>query len=170
MSPPNNMWHPPRDKNAFVGAVASSTRCQDTWEESHPTMLQVTSTWTTVPAVNGLQPLSAVGKNHLKKLPTDERTLVEVQFSSVEIQHTNGEGKKKKKSVSLNTLERVRGTVWLYSYHPSLQMAKLRAERSWPWFFPWWKVRASECPASPAVWNAAQKAHFSLTPSRVIDH
>lgn len=76
-------------------------------------MLQVTSTWTTVPAVNGLQPLSAVGKNHLKKLPTDERTLVEVQFSSVEIQHTNGEGKKKKKREFEHTGEGKRNSLTL---------------------------------------------------------
>ena len=32
------IWHKPINKNAFVGAVRSSTICQGTWEKYHPSL------------------------------------------------------------------------------------------------------------------------------------
>lgn len=54
----------------------------------------------------------------------DERAIVEVHVSSRELQD-NAEA-----NLSLDTLEKVRQTVWCYPYRPSAKMAQLKAERS----------------------------------------
>lgn len=103
MSPPNNMWHPSMDRSVFVGAVGSSTRHQETWEESHPTLLWVIGKQTTSQVVNWLQPLSAVGEHHLKQTPMDRNTCGNPRFQGG----------------NSSTLERGGGIVWFHSYHPS---------------------------------------------------
>lgn len=122
-------------KKCLCGAVRSSTMHRGAWKESCPPMHQVIGKQTSVSAVGPavVHKLSPVHLGHgpgapdehcLRQSPMDERAFVEVQASSREvIAHWW-----KKKNPRWDTLERVRGTVWCYPYHPFPKVAELCAK------------------------------------------
>lgn len=88
---PLAMWHPSRDKSAFLGAVGPSTTHQGTWEKSRPTLCLVTmgTAMDSAVATNQLWPrghsLGNHGEQCLGQQPTEERSFVEVQISKRDI-------------------------------------------------------------------------------------
>lgn len=152
VSPLNNNNLASKDKSAFVGAMGSSTTYQRPWEQSYspvcwvivgtPTLVLL---WTLQGPGNWLQPLVASVWAALKNTGLDNHLWVRGPLWKsrlwVKFQHTI---LTKKKNTSLDALERVRRTIWLYLCHPSPKVTQLSTnwELTGLWFLAWGKVRA----------------------------
>lgn len=98
-----------------------------------------------------------------RQWPMDEGVFVKIQVSSREIPTHIWS---KKIILSLDALEKVRKTVWLYPCYPSPNTAYLNAKRDLsPWILPWGKVREWEWALDfPSCARCCQKCPFLFCP------
>lgn len=165
--------HPSTDKSACWGAVGSSTIRWGTWEEPCPPC-QVTDIQTSDLAADpvvacelpsaprGLGP-GAPGKHCFRQWSMDERVLVDVQISEEKFQHIIG---RKKEKVWLHWRGQEEQLGLTYTI-PLLRQYSMRSGEVSACEFShggkWEPVHGHL--ASPD----AEDAHFSLTPSRVLN-
>ena len=169
------IWHPSTDK----GSVGSSTIHQGTprvmathvADNRHRDLCP-----SPVPAMVAHEPspgpfshgLGVPGKFCLRQLPMDKELFLKFRFPVEKSQHAT-EGK----NANLNALEgEIRGTIWFYLHHPFLKQPSSGSRdtvSSWPVICPTGEESVWVDTWLPYMQDATKKAHFSLTPSRVID-
>lgn len=111
-------------------SVGSSTICQKTQEKSHlPYKPGGSQLWTLKCPWPDSRPCQPQSKSPWKTLSKTLTHGWEVLCVSPHFQRRRSSTPVKPKNTSLDVLKWVRRTAWLYSHHPSSNMAKLRAKR-----------------------------------------